>query len=64
MDPDHGRQVAIKVLDVELGDTERRRFDRATPVDGPARLPPEHHLGLRLGLHRQRRGVHRHGAGS
>ncbi len=27
-DPDHGRQVAIKVLDVDLGEEQRRRFDR------------------------------------
>lgn len=33
-DPDHGRQVAIKVLDVELGETERRRFDRERRLMG------------------------------
>ncbi len=33
-DPDHGRQVAIKVLDVELGETERRRFDRERQLMG------------------------------
>ncbi len=33
-DPEHGRQVAIKVLDVELGETERRRFDRERRLMG------------------------------
>lgn len=33
-DDDHGRQVAIKVLDVELGETERRRFDRERKLMG------------------------------
>ncbi len=33
-DPDHGRQVAIKVLDVELGEAERRRFDRERRLMG------------------------------
>ncbi len=33
-DADHGRKVAIKVLDVVLGETERRRFDRERKLMG------------------------------
>ena len=33
-DPEHGRQVAIKVLRGVLGDTERRRFDRERQTMG------------------------------
>ncbi len=33
-DPEHGREVAIKVLQGQLGETERRRFDRERQTMG------------------------------